>query len=230
VKMLGRAKKVVVDKENTTIIEGAGASKDIQGRVNQIKKQIEDSDSEFDREKLQERLAKLAGGVAVIKVGAATETELKDRKYRFEDALNATRAAVDEGYVSGGGTTLLNISAKLDKKKNEYQGDERTGFEIVIRSFEYPVRQIAFNAGLSGEVVVEKIKEKNQEGYGFNAMKFEYCDMAKTGIIDPAKVERFAVQNAASIAGMFLTTEALVVDLPEEKKMPAMPAGHGMDF
>ncbi|MBX3074797.1 chaperonin GroEL [Candidatus Obscuribacterales bacterium] len=228
--MLGKARQVIVSKDKTTIVAGKETKAEVEKRISVIKKQIEDSDSEFDREKLQERLAKLAGGVAVIKVGAATETELKDRKYRFEDALNATRAAVDEGYVSGGGTTLLNISAKLDKKKNEYQGDERTGFEIVIRSFEYPVRQIAFNAGLSGEVVVEKIKEKNQEGYGFNAMKFEYCDMAKTGIIDPAKVERFAVQNAASIAGMFLTTEALVVDLPEEKKMPAMPAGHGMDF
>jgi chaperonin GroEL len=228
--MLGKARQVIVSKDRTTIVAGKETKAEVEKRISVIKKQIEDSDSEFDREKLQERLAKLAGGVAVIKVGAATETELKDRKYRFEDALNATRAAVDEGYVSGGGTTLLNISAKLDKKKNEYQGDERTGFEIVIRSFEYPVRQIAFNAGLSGEVVVEKIKEKNQEGYGFNAMKFEYCDMAKTGIIDPAKVERFAVQNAASIAGMFLTTEALVVDLPEEKKMPAMPAGHGMDF
>lgn len=228
--MLGKARQVIVSKDKTTIVAGKESKADVEKRISVIKKQIEDSDSEFDREKLQERLAKLAGGVAVIKVGAATETELKDRKYRFEDALNATRAAVDEGYVSGGGTTLLNISAKLDKKKNEYQGDERTGFEIVIRSFEYPVRQIAFNAGLSGEVVVEKIKEANKEGYGFNAMKFEYCDMAKTGIIDPAKVERFAVQNAASIAGMFLTTEALVVDLPEEKKMPAMPAGHGMDF
>jgi chaperonin GroEL len=228
--MLGKARQVIVSKDKTTIVAGKETKAEVEKRISVIKKQIEDSDSEFDREKLQERLAKLAGGVAVIKVGAATETELKDRKYRFEDALNATRAAVDEGYVSGGGTTLLNISAKLDKKKNDFQGDERTGFEIVIKSFEYPVRQIAFNAGLSGEVVVEKIKEKNQEGYGFNAMKFEYCDMAKTGIIDPAKVERFAVQNAASIAGMFLTTEALVVDLPEEKKMPAMPAGHGMDF
>ncbi len=228
--MLGKARQVIVSKDKTTIVAGKETKSEVEKRISVIKKQIEDSDSEFDREKLQERLAKLAGGVAVIKVGAATETELKDRKYRFEDALNATRAAVDEGYVSGGGTTLLNISAKLDKKKNDFQGDERTGFEIVIKSFEYPVRQIAFNAGLSGEVVVEKIKEKNQEGYGFNAMKFEYCDMAKTGIIDPAKVERFAVQNAASIAGMFLTTEALVVDLPEEKKMPAMPAGHGMDF
>ncbi|MCA9801515.1 MAG: chaperonin GroEL, partial [Cyanobacteria bacterium HKST-UBA02] len=159
---------------------------------------------------------------------AATETELKDRKYRFEDALNATRAAVEEGYVSGGGTTLLNIAKKLEKSAKDLHGDERTGFEIVVRSFEYPVRQIASNAGLSGEVVVERIKEKNEDGYGFNAMKFEYCDMAKAGIIDPAKVERFAIQNASSIAAMFLTTEALVVDLPEEKKAPMMPDHAGM--
>ncbi|MBX9668913.1 MAG: chaperonin GroEL [Candidatus Obscuribacterales bacterium] len=230
VDMLGRARQVIVSKDKTTIVAGKETKADVEKRISVIKRQIEESDSEFDKEKLQERLAKLAGGVAVIKVGAATETELKDRKLRFEDALNATRAAVEEGYVSGGGTTLLNIASKLEKRKGELHGDERTGFEIVLKSFEYPVRQIAFNAGLSGEVVVEKIKEANKEGYGFNAMKFEYCDMAKSGIIDPAKVERFAVQNAASIAGMFLTTEALVVDLPEEKKAPAMPAGHGMDF
>ncbi len=230
VDMLGRARQVIVSKDKTTIVAGKESKADVEKRISVIKRQIEESDSEFDKEKLQERLAKLAGGVAVIKVGAATETELKDRKLRFEDALNATRAAVEEGYVSGGGTTLLNIASKLEKRKGELHGDERTGFEIVLKSFEYPVRQIAFNAGLSGEVVVEKIKEANKEGYGFNAMKFEYCDMAKIGIIDPAKVERFAVQNAASIAGMFLTTEALVVDLPEEKKAPMMPAGHGMDF
>ncbi len=232
VEMLGRARQVIVSKDKTTVVAGKETKDAVEKRISTIKKQIEDSDSEFDKEKLQERLAKLAGGVAVIKVGAATETELKDRKYRFEDALNATRAAVDEGYVPGGGTTLLNIAAKMDKRKGELQGDERTGFEIVVKSFEYPVRQIAHNAGLSGEVVVEKIKEKNQDGWGFNAMKFEYCDMAACGIIDPAKVERFAVQNAASIAGMFLTTEALVVDLPDEKKSHAMAGGggHGMDF
>ncbi len=232
VEMLGRARQVIVSKDKTTVVAGKETKDAVEKRISTIKKQIEDSDSEFDKEKLQERLAKLAGGVAVIKVGAATETELKDRKYRFEDALNATRAAVDEGYVPGGGTTLLNIASKMDKRKGELQGDERTGFEIVVKSFEYPVRQIAHNAGLSGEVVVEKIKEANKEGYGFNAMKFEYCDMAACGIIDPAKVERFAVQNAASIAGMFLTTEALVVDLPDEKKAHAMAGGggHGMDF
>ena len=226
VEMLGHARQVIVSKEKTTIVAGKDAKKEVEARIGLIKKQIEESDSEFDREKLQERLAKLAGGVAVIKVGAATETELKDRKYRFEDALNATRAAVEEGYVPGGGTTLLNLVAKLEKNLKDYQGDERTGYDIVLRSFEYPVRQIADNAGLSGEVVVERIKEKKEDSYGFNAMKFEYCDMAKAGIIDPAKVERFAIQNASSIAAMFLTTEALVVDLPEDKKsMPMMPEG-----
>ena len=232
VEMLGRARQVIVSKDKTTIVAGNETKKDVEGRIALIKRQIEESDSEFDKEKLQERLAKLAGGVAVIKVGAATETELKDRKLRFEDALNATRAAVEEGFVPGGGTTLLNIAQKLENRASEHAGDERTGFEIVVRAFDYPVRQIAHNAGLSGEVVVERIKEKKTDGYGFNAMKFEYCDMAKAGIIDPAKVERFAIQNAASIAGMFLTTEALVVDLPEDKKsgMPQMPAGHGMDF
>mgnify|MGYP001176715013 CR=1 FL=1 len=228
VEMLGHARQVIVSKDKTTIVAGKESKSEVEKRIALIKKQIEDSDSEFDKEKLQERLAKLAGGVAVIKVGAATETELKDRKYRFEDALNATRAAVEEGYVSGGGTTLLNIAKKLEKSAKDLHGDERTGFEIVVRSFEYPVRQIASNAGLSGEVVVERIKEKNEDGYGFNAMKFEYCDMAKAGIIDPAKVERFAIQNASSIAAMFLTTEALVVDLPEEKKAPMMPDHAGM--
>ncbi len=231
VEMLGRARQVIVSKDKTTIVAGKDSKEEVQKRIAVIKRQIEESDSEFDKEKLQERLAKLAGGVAVIKVGAATETELKDRKFRFEDALNATRAAVDEGYVPGGGTTLLNISQKMEAKSKDLHGDERTGFELVMRAFEYPVRQIADNAGLSGEVVVEKIKEKKQDGYGFNAMKFEYCDMAKTGIIDPAKVERFAIQNASSIAAMFLTTEALVVDMPEEKKAPAMHPGAGMgDF
>ncbi|MBX9695578.1 MAG: chaperonin GroEL, partial [Cyanobacteria bacterium] len=228
--MLGRARQVLVSKDKTTIVAGNETKKEVEGRISLIKRQIEDSDSEFDKEKLQERLAKLAGGVAVIKVGAATETELKDRKLRFEDALNATRAAVEEGYVPGGGTTLLNIAKKLEAKVKDLQGDERTGFEIVLKSFEYPVRQIAHNAGLSGEVVVERIKENKTDGYGFNAMKFEYCDMAKAGIIDPAKVERFAIQNSSSIAAMFLTTEALVVDLPEEKKsgMPQMHGAHGM--
>jgi len=227
--MLGRARQVRINKDKTTIVAGNESKDAVQKRIQVIKRQIEESDSEFDKEKLQERLAKLAGGVAVIKVGGATETELKDRKLRFEDALNATRAAVEEGYVPGGGTALLHISKILDKKKSELSGDERTGFEIVIKSFEAPVRQIADNAGLSGEVVVEKVKE-NKTGWGFNAITFEYVDMAAAGIIDPAKVERCAVQHAASIAGMFLTTEALVVDIPEEKKS-SMPAGAGMgDF
>jgi len=227
--MLGRARQVRVNKDKTTIVAGNESKEQVQKRIQVIKRQIEESDSEFDKEKLQERLAKLAGGVAVIKVGGATETELKDRKLRFEDALNATRAAVEEGFVPGGGTALLHISKILDKKKSEFNGDERTGFEIVIKSFEAPVRQIADNAGLSGEVVVEKVKE-NKSGWGFNAITFEYVDMSGVGIIDPAKVERCAVQHASSIAGMFLTTEALVVDIPEEKKN-SMPAGAGMgDF
>jgi len=233
--MLGKARQVRVNKDKTTIVGSKDTQGEVQKRISVIKRQIEESDSEFDKEKLQERLAKLSGGVAVIKVGAATETELKDRKLRFEDALNATRAAVEEGYVPGGGTTLLNISKKMEKSRENYQGDERTGFEIVLKSFEAPVRQIADNAGLPGEVVVERVKEhqakSDKEGWGFNAMTFEYVDMAKAGIIDPAKVERCALQNAASVAAMFLTTEALVVDVPEEKKSMGMPAGAGMgDF
>ncbi|MBS1953550.1 MAG: chaperonin GroEL [Cyanobacteria bacterium SZAS-4] len=228
--VLGKARQVRINKDKTTIVAGKESHEEVAKRIAVIKRQIEESDSEFDKEKLQERLAKLSGGVAVIKVGAATETELKDRKLRFEDALNATRAAVEEGYVPGGGTTLLYISKKLDKQREALHGDEKTGFEIVIKSFEAPVRQIADNCGLSGEVVVERVKEQ-KEGFGFNAMTFEYVDMAKAGIIDPAKVERCALQNAASIAGMFLTTEALVVDVPEEKKPMGMPQGAGMgDF
>jgi chaperonin GroEL len=230
IEMLGRARQVRINKDKTTIVAGNETKAEVEKRVAVIKRQIEESDSEFDKEKLQERLAKLAGGVAVIKVGAATETELKDRKLRLEDALNATRAAVEEGYVPGGGTALLGITKKLEKEKEKLHGDERTGFEIVVKSFEAPVRQIADNAGLPGEVVVERVKEQ-KEGFGFNAMTFEYVDMAKAGIIDPAKVERCAIQNAASIASMFLTTEALVVDVPEEKKAMGMPAGAGMgDF
>ncbi|MBU6450238.1 MAG: chaperonin GroEL [Cyanobacteria bacterium REEB67] len=230
IELLGKARQVRINKDKTTIVAGNDTKAEVEKRVAVIKRQIEESDSEFDKEKLQERLAKLAGGVAVIKVGAATETELKDRKLRMEDALNATRAAVEEGYVSGGGTCLLNISKKMDKEKANLHGDERTGFEIVVKAFEAPVRIIADNAGLPGEVVVEKVKEQ-KEGFGFNAMTFEYVDMAKAGIIDPAKVERCAVQNAASIAGMFLTTEALVVDVPAENKGAGMPQGAGMgDF
>jgi chaperonin GroEL len=228
--MLGKARQIRVNKDKTTIVAGKESGEEVKKRITIIKRQIEESDSEFDKEKLQERLAKLAGGVAVIKVGAATETELKDRKLRFEDALNATRAAVEEGYVPGGGTTLLSLVKRLEKHKENFHGDERTGFEIVLKAFEAPVRQIADNAGLPGEVVVERVKEQ-KDGFGFNAMTFEYVDMAKAGIIDPAKVERCALQNAASIAAMFLTTEALVVDMPEEKKSMGMPQGAGMgDF
>src|SRR5262249_44549556 len=223
---LGRARQVRVTKDKATIVAGKETTEEVQKRIKVIKRQIEESDSEFDKEKLQERLAKLAGGVAVIKVGAATETELKDRKLRFEDALNATRAAVEEGYVPGGGTTLLSLTKVLEKRKSDLTGDERTGFDIVVKSFEAPVRQIADNAGLSGEAVVEPVKEQ-KEGWGFKGESFEYVDMGKAGIIDPAKVERCALQNAASIAAMFLTTEALVVDVPEDKKS-AMPSGAGM--
>lgn len=230
IEMLGKARQVRVNKDKTTIVAGNENKAEVDKRVAVIKRQIEESDSEFDKEKLQERLAKLSGGVAVIKVGAATETELKDRKLRFEDALNATRAAVEEGYVPGGGATLLAVAKKLEKHKESLHGDELTGFAIVVKSFEAPVRQIADNAGLSGDVVVDKVKEQ-KEGWGFNAMNFEYVDMVKSGIIDPAKVERCAVQNAASVAGMFLTTEALVVDVPDEKKSMGMPQGAGMgDF
>jgi chaperonin GroEL len=227
VEMLGKARQVRINKDKTTIVAGNDTKSEVAKRVSLLKRQIEETDSEFDKEKLQERLAKLSGGVAVIKVGAATETELKDRKLRFEDALNATRAAVEEGYVAGGGTTLLTVSKAMEKLREQFTGDERTGFEIVIKSFEAPVRQIADNAGLPGEVVVEKVKEQ-KIGFGFNAMTFEYVDMAKAGIIDPAKVERCALQNAASVAAMFLTTEALVVDVPEDKKSPSMPMGAGM--
>jgi chaperonin GroEL len=230
--MLGKARQIRVNKDKTTIVAGNESKADVEKRISVIKRQIEESDSEFDKEKLQERLAKLAGGVAVIKVGAATETELKDRKLRFEDALNATRAAVEEGYVPGGGTTLLSVAKGIEKHREKFTGDERTGFDIVLRSFDAPVRQIADNAGLPGEVVVERVKEQKQVGFGFNAVTFEYVDMAKAGIIDPAKVERCALQNAASIAAMFLTTEALVVDVPDEKgKNAGMPQGAGMgDF
>lgn len=227
ISMLGKAHKVRANKDKTTIVAGKETKVEVDKRISVIKSQIVISDSEYDKEKLQERLAKLSGGVAVIKIGAATETELKDRKLRFEDALNATRAAVEEGYVPGGGTTLLNVGKRLEQHRMQLQGDERTGFEIVMKAFEAPVRQIADNAGLSGQVVVEKVKEQ-KEGFGFNAQTFEYLDLAQAGIIDPAKVERCALQNAASIAAMFLTTEALVVEAPEEKKTPRLPAGADM--
>ena len=217
IEQLGRASKVVVTKENTTIVEGAGDSANISGRVNQIRKQMEETTSEFDKEKLQERLAKLAGGVAVIKVGAATETELKEKKLRIEDALNATRAAVEEGIVAGGGTALVNVYNKVAAL--ELVGDEETGKNIVLRSLEEPVRQIAANAGLEGSVIVERLKNE-QIGIGFNAATGEWVNMVEAGIVDPTKVTRSALQNATSVAAMFLTTEAVVADIPE-------PAGAG---
>ncbi|WP_066320564.1 chaperonin GroEL [Bacillus sp. FJAT-29814] len=221
---LGRAAKIVVTKENTTIVEGAGSTEDIQARVNQIRVQLEETTSEFDREKLQERLAKLAGGVAVIKVGAATETELKERKLRIEDALNATRAAVEEGIVSGGGVALLNVYSKVAELQAD--GDEQTGVNIVLRAMEEPVRTIATNAGLEGSVIVERLKHE-EVGVGFNAATGQWVNMVDAGIVDPTKVTRSALQNAASVAAMFLTTEAVVADKPEPAG-PAMPDMGGM--
>jgi chaperonin GroEL len=224
---LGRAKKVVVDRDNTTMIEGAGHTKAIEGRIKQLRTQIEETTSDYDREKLQERLAKLAGGVAVIKVGAATETEMKERKARVEDALNATRAAVEEGIVPGGGVALLRASDALDGLK--LSGDEGTGVNIVRRALEEPIRQIVENAGLEGAVIVAKIRAAVPSTQGFDAETNEYVDMIKAGIIDPTKVERVALENAASIASLLLTTEALITDTPEaEKADPAM--AHGGEF
>ncbi len=221
---LGRAKKVVVDKDNTTIVEGAGKASAIEGRIKQIRAQIEETTSDYDREKLQERLAKLAGGVAVVKVGAATETAMKEKKARVEDALNATRAAVEEGIVPGGGVALLRTAKAVERLKLE--GDEKVGAMIVKRALEEPIRQIIENAGLEGSVVVEKVKLESTPTRGFDAETVEFVDMLQAGIIDPTKVERVALQNAASIASLLLTTEALITDLPEEKKeAPPMPHG-----
>ena len=224
--MLGNARQVKVDKENTVIVEGAGDSSEIKARVASIRAQIADTTSDYDREKLQERLAKLAGGVAVINVGAATEIEMKERKLRIEDALNATRAAVEEGIVPGGGTAFIAASKAVAKLLPETSGDVRTGVSIVLRALEEPVRQIAMNAGVEGSVVVEKIKEEDKVGFGYDAAKDEYADMIQRGIIDPTKVSRSALQNAASVASMVLTTESLVTDLPE-KNPPAPPAPAG---
>lgn len=224
VESLGRAGKVVVTKENTTVVEGVGSTEQIEARIGQIRAQLEETTSEFDREKLQERLAKLAGGVAVIKVGAATETELKERKLRIEDALNSTRAAVEEGIVAGGGTSLMNVYTKVASIVAE--GDEATGINIVLRALEEPVRQIAINAGLEGSVVVERLKGE-KVGVGFNAATGEWVNMLETGIVDPAKVTRSALQNAASVAAMFLTTEAVVAD-KSELNAPVMPDMGGM--
>jgi chaperonin GroEL len=223
---LGKAKKVVVDKDNTTIVEGAGKSSAIEGRIKQIRAQIDETTSDYDREKLQERLAKLAGGVAVIKVGAATETAMKEKKARVEDALNATRAAVEEGIVPGGGVALLRCAKAVDALK-KLEGDEKVGAMIVRRALEEPIRQIVENAGLEGSVIVEKVKAETVPTRGYDAESMEYVDMLQAGIIDPAKVERVALQNAASIASLLLTTEALITDIPEESKAsaPAMPHG-----
>lgn len=225
IEQLGRAGKVVITKENTTIVEGAGDTNAIKARVANIRTQIEETTSEFDKEKLQERLAKLAGGVAVIKVGAATETELKEKKLRIEDALNATRAGVEEGMVPGGGTALINVIAAVEKV--EAEGDQKTGVSIVLRALEEPVRMIAENAGKEGSVIVQQLK-KEALGRGYNAATDEWVDMFEAGIVDPAKVTRSALQNAASVAMMFLTTEAAVSDLPEKDKAPAMPDMGGM--
>ncbi len=221
--LLGQARKIVVTKDDTTVVEGAGNPDDIKGRVNQIKNEIEKTDSDYDREKLQERLAKLAGGVAVIKVGAATEVELKEKKHRIEDAVQTTKAAVEEGIVPGGGVALLTAQAALDKV--DLEGDEATGAHIVRRALEEPIKQIATNAGLEGGVVVEKVRSLDS-GWGLNADSGEYVDMFKAGVVDAAKVTRSALQNAASIAALFLTTEAVVADKPE-KAAPAMPGGMG---
>lgn len=223
--MLGTARQVVIKKEETIIIDGAGSEQDVKDRIANIKRQLEETDSEYDREKLQERMAKLAGGVAVIQVGAATETELKEKKHRIEDALAATKAAVEEGIVSGGGTALINAIAAVDKI--DAQGDEMTGVNLVRKSLEEPLRQIANNAGVEGSVVVEKVKEA-QAGIGYNALTNVYENMIDAGIIDPAKVTRSAVQNAASIASMVLTTEAVVTEIPKDDPMKGMPPGGGM--
>jgi chaperonin GroEL len=225
--MLGRARQVKVTKENTTIIDGAGDSAAIKDRVAQIRSQIANTTSDYDKEKLQERLAKLAGGVAVIKVGAATETEMKEKKLRIEDALNATRAAVEEGVVAGGGTIFVNIIPAVEALLPAVEGDEKTGVSIVASALESPIRQIAMNAGLDGSVILEKVRSSGKPGYGFDAYKEEYCDMVDSGIIDPAKVTRSALENAASVASMVLTTESLVADKPEPPAPPA-PAGGGM--
>jgi chaperonin GroEL len=224
---LGRAKRVTIDKDNTTIVEGYGDTKKIEGRVKQIKAQIEETTSDYDREKLQERLAKIVGGVAVINVGAATETEMKEKKARVEDALHATKAAVEEGIVPGGGVALLRCAAALDSLK-DLPAEQKVGVNLVKRALEEPIRQIVENAGVEGSVVVDKVRQNSSASFGFNAATEEYADMIKAGIIDPTKVTRCALQNAASVAGLMLTTEVMVTELPEDKKEPAMPGGGHM--
>ncbi|HET6835541.1 MAG TPA: chaperonin GroEL [Acidimicrobiales bacterium] len=228
--LLGRAKKVIVTKDETTIVEGAGSEEEIKGRIQQIKNEIENTDSDYDREKLQERLAKLSGGVAVLKVGAATEVELKEKKHRIEDAVSTTKAAIEEGVVAGGGVTLLRSQSKVNELVNSLSGDESTGARIVARSLEEPLKQIAVNAGHEGGVVAERVRSLEGVSEGLNAATGEYEDLTKAGIIDAAKVTRSALQNAASIAALFLTTEAVIADKPEEKGAPAMPGGGMEDF
>ena len=222
---MGRAKRVVIDKDNTTIVEGGGRAKSIEGRVKQLRNQVEETTSDYDREKLQERLAKLVGGVAVIKVGAATETELKEKKARVEDAMHATRAAVEEGIVAGGGVAYIRAISAVSKLKLE--GDEQIGADIIRKALEEPLRHIATNAGIEGAIVVEKVKAEKKETFGLNAETGDFEDLVEAGVIDPAKVTRTALQNAASIAGLLLTTEALVAEIPEKKKEPPMPPGGG---
>ncbi len=228
VEQLGKAHQVKIEKERTIIVDGAGKQEDIQARVSQIRTQIEDATSDFDREKLQERLAKLAGGVAVIKVGAATEVEMKEKKLRIEDALSATKAAVEEGIVAGGGIALINAIPDVEKIVESTEGDEKTGAKIVLKALEEPLRQIAINAGLEGSVIVNNVKKENKVGYGYNALKDEYGDMISSGIVDPTKVTRSALQNAASVASMVLTTESLVADKKEPPATPAAPVDPGM--
>jgi chaperonin GroEL len=227
---LGRAKRVTVDKDNTTIVDGNGTQKAIEGRIKQLRAQIEETTSDYDREKLQERLAKLAGGVAVIKVGAATETEMKEKKARVEDALHATRAAVEEGIVPGGGVALLRAAAALDGLKLE--GDEKIGADIIRRACEEPVRQIVGNAGFEGAIVIEKIRSNKETNHGFNAATGVYEDLVKAGVLDPTKVTRSALQNASSISALMLTTEAMICEIPEKKSAPAPGGDHGpgMDY
>jgi chaperonin GroEL len=226
--LLGKARKVVVTKDETTIVEGGGDENDIKGRIAQIKTEIENTDSDYDKEKLQERLAKLSGGVAVIKVGAATEVELKEKKHRIEDAVSTTKAAVEEGVVPGGGVALLRSQVRILEAADKMEGDEATGARIVARAVEEPLKQIAVNAGLEGGVVVEKVRNLKKSAEGLNAETGEYEDLFKAGVIDAAKVTRSALQNAASIAALFLTTEAVIVDKPEDKS-PAMAGGGGME-
>jgi chaperonin GroEL len=227
VEMLGSARKVVVTKDETTIVEGSGSEDDIKGRINQIKAEIENTDSDYDREKLQERLAKLSGGVAVIKVGAATEVELKEKKHRIEDAVSTTKAAIEEGVVPGGGVALLRSQVRILEAADKLSGDEATGARMVAKAVEAPLNQIAVNAGLEGGVIVDKVRNLKKPTEGLNAATGDYEDLIKAGVIDAAKVTRSALQNAASIAALFLTTECVIVDKPEEK-VAAMPGG-GMD-